>query len=108
VNNGEDSLGTHAPIESSFFQKKFQNFFGSSKFYPYLYHSLKNKFTMKNFKLNEEQFILLTANTNCLRNHFISEMNRAEHQEVKDFYQREIDRINDLFDSLNSSLNCKF
>lgn len=63
---------------------------------------------MKNFKLTEEQLVLLTANTNSLRNHFISEMNKADHQEVKDFYQKEIDRINELFDSLNSNLKTNF
>jgi hypothetical protein len=63
---------------------------------------------MKNFKLPEEQFILLTANSLTLRNHFNSEMNKAEHQELKDFYQKEIDRINELFDSLNFKFKTDF
>jgi hypothetical protein len=63
---------------------------------------------MKNFKLTEEQFILLTANSLTLRNNYIREMDKAEHQEVKDFYQKEIDRINELFDSLNFKLKTNF
>jgi hypothetical protein len=63
---------------------------------------------MENYKLTEEQFILLTANTNTLRNNFIREMNSTEFQEVKDFYQKEIDRINSLFDDLNSTLKTNF
>lgn len=63
---------------------------------------------MKKIKLTEEEFILLTANSNILRNNCIAEMNKATHQEVKDFYQREIDRINALFDSLNLNLKTNF
>ena len=63
---------------------------------------------MENYKLTEEQFILLTANTNTLRNNFIREMNSTEFQEVKDFYQKEIDKINSLFDDLNSTLKTNF
>lgn len=63
---------------------------------------------MKKIKLTEEEFVLLTANTMSLRNNFIYEMNKADHQEVKEFYQREIDRINSLFDSINSRLKTNF
>jgi DNA-directed RNA polymerase specialized sigma54-like protein len=63
---------------------------------------------MKNFKLTEEQFILLTANSLTLKNNYIREMNKAEHQELKDFYQKEIDRINELFDSLNFKFKTDF
>jgi len=56
---------------------------------------------MKNFKLTEEQFVLLTANTLTLRNHFVREMDKTEYTEVKEFYQKEIDKINSLFDELN-------
>jgi hypothetical protein len=63
---------------------------------------------MAKFKLTEEQFILLTANSLTLRNNYIREMDKAEHQEVKDFYQKEIDRINELFDSLNFKLKTNF
>jgi len=63
---------------------------------------------MKNFKLTEEQFVLLTANSLTLRNNYIREMDKAEHQELKDFYQKEIDRINELFDSLNFKFKTDF
>ena len=63
---------------------------------------------MKNFKLTEEQFILQTANSLTLQNNYIREMDKAEHQELKDFYQKEIDRINELFDSLNFKLKTNF
>jgi hypothetical protein len=56
---------------------------------------------MKNFKLTGEQFVLLTANTLTLRNHFVREMDKTEYTEVKEFYQKEIDKINSLFDELN-------
>ena len=63
---------------------------------------------MANFKLTEEQFVLLTANSLTLRNNYIREMDKAEHQELKDFYQKEIDRMNELFDSLNFKLKTNF
>lgn len=63
---------------------------------------------MAKFKLTEEQFILLTANSLTLKNNYIREMDKAEHQMVKDFYQKEIDRINELFDSLNSKFKTNF
>jgi hypothetical protein len=63
---------------------------------------------MKNFKLTEEQFILLTTNSLTLKNNYICEIVKAEHQELKDFYQKEIDRINELFDSLNFKLKTNF
>ena len=56
---------------------------------------------MKNYKLTEEQFVLLTANTNSLRNYFIKEMENDEFTEVVEYYQKEIDKINTLFDELN-------
>ena len=62
---------------------------------------------MKNFKLTEEQFVLLNANSLTLRNNYIREMDKAE-QEVKDFYQKEIDKINELFDLLNSKFKTNF
>jgi hypothetical protein len=63
---------------------------------------------MKNFKLTGEQLVLLTANSLTLRNNYIREMDKAEHQELKDFYQKEIDRINELFDSLNFKFKTDF
>ena len=63
---------------------------------------------MKNFKLTEEQFVLLTANTNSLRNNFIREMNNTEFTAVKVYYQKEIDRINALFDELNLKFKTSF
>ena len=63
---------------------------------------------MKTFKLTEEQFVLLTANTNILRNEFIRQMNLTKFQEVKEYYQKEIDKINSLFDDLNSTLKTNF
>ena len=63
---------------------------------------------MKTFKLTEEQFVLLTANTNVLRNEFIRQMNLTKFQEVKEYYQKEIDKINSLFDDLNSTLKTNF
>lgn len=43
---------------------------------------------MKNFKLSEEQFVLLTANTISLRNHLIKEMEDTEYTVVKEYYQK--------------------
>lgn len=63
---------------------------------------------MKNFKLSEEQFVLLTANTLTLRNHFIREMDKTEYTEVKEFYQKEIDKINSLFDEMNLKFKTSF
>jgi hypothetical protein len=63
---------------------------------------------MKTFKLTEEQFVLLIANTNVLRNEFIRQMNLTKFQEVKEYYQKEIDKINSLFDDLNSTLKTNF
>lgn len=63
---------------------------------------------MKTFNLTEEQLVLLTANTNFLRNYFIREMNETDYAELKDFYQKEIDKINALFDDLNSTLKTNF
>ena len=56
---------------------------------------------MKNLKLNQDEFVLLTSHSMMLRNHFIDEMNKSQHEEVKNFYQTEIDNINKLFDILN-------
>lgn len=56
---------------------------------------------MKNFKLSEDEFILLTVHSNMLKNHFIDEMNKSQHEEVKNFYQKEVDNINRLFNTLN-------
>ena len=63
---------------------------------------------MKTFNLTEEQFVLLTSNTNFLRNYFIREMNETDYTELKNFYQKEIDKINALFDDLNSTLKTNF
>ena len=63
---------------------------------------------MRNFELTEEQFVLLTSNTNFLRNYFIREMNETDYAELKNFYQKEIDKINALFDDLNSTLKTNF
>ena len=63
---------------------------------------------MKTFKLTEEQLVLLTSNSNYLRNYFIREMNETDYVELKDFYQKEIDKINSLFDDLNSTLKTNF
>lgn len=63
---------------------------------------------MKNYKLTEEQFVLLTANTNSLRNYFIKEMENDEFTEVVEYYQKEIDKINSLFDELNLKFKTNF
>ena len=63
---------------------------------------------MKNFKLTEEQFVLLTANTLTLRNNYVKEMDKTEYTEVKEFYQKEIDKINSLFDELNLRFKTNF
>ena len=52
---------------------------------------------MKNFKLSEEQFVLLTANTLTLRNNYVKEMEQTESLILKDYYQERIDEINSLF-----------
>ena len=48
---------------------------------------------MKNLKLNQDEFVLLTSHSMMLRNHFIDEMNKSQHEEVKNFYQKEIESI---------------
>lgn len=63
---------------------------------------------MKNFKLSEEQFVLLTANTISLRNHLIKKMEDTEYTVVKEYYQKEIDKINTLFDELNFQFKTNF
>jgi hypothetical protein len=63
---------------------------------------------MKKFKLTEEQFVLLTANTLTLRNNFIKEMEQTESLILKDYYQERIDEINTLFDELNLQFKTNF
>ena len=63
---------------------------------------------MKNYKLTEEQFVLLTAHTLTLRNHFVKEMEQAEGLIMKDYYQERIDEINVLFDELNLRFKTNF
>ena len=62
----------------------------------------------KNFKLTEEQFVLLMSNSNVLRNRLINEMESSTVDILKDYYQKEIDLINELFDSINSTLKTNF
>jgi hypothetical protein len=63
---------------------------------------------MKNFKLNQDELISLTSNSLMLRNHFTFEMNKSQNEEVKNFYQKEIDNINKLFDILNVKFKTNF
>lgn len=56
----------------------------------------------KNFNLTEEQFILSTAYLNTLRNIYINEMENTKSKEIKYYYQKEIDKINYLFDDFNT------
>ena len=63
---------------------------------------------MKNFKLSEEQFVLLTANTLTLRNNYVKEMEQTESLILKDYYQERIDEINSLFDELNLRFKTNF
>lgn len=63
---------------------------------------------MKKFKLTEEQFVLLTANTLTLRNNFIKEAEQTESLILKDYYQERIDEINTLFDELNLQFKTNF
>lgn len=63
---------------------------------------------MKKFKLTEEQFVLLTANTLTLRNNFIKEAEQTESLILKDYYQERIDEINSLFDELNLQFKTNF
>jgi len=63
---------------------------------------------MKNFKLTEEQFVLLTANTLTLRNNYVKEMEQTESLILKDYYQERIDEINTLFDELNLQFKTNF
>jgi DNA-directed RNA polymerase specialized sigma54-like protein len=63
---------------------------------------------MKNFKLTEEQFVLLTANTLTLRNNYVKEMEQTESIILKDYYQERIDEINSLFDELNLRFKTNF
>ena len=63
---------------------------------------------MKNYKLTEEQFVLLTAHTLILRNYFVKEMEQVEGLIMKDYYQERIDEINVLFDELNLRFKTNF
>jgi hypothetical protein len=63
---------------------------------------------MKSYKLTEEQFVLLTAHTLSLRNHFVKEMEQTEDLILKDYYQERIDEINSLFDKLNLQFKTNF
>jgi DNA-directed RNA polymerase specialized sigma54-like protein len=63
---------------------------------------------MKNFKLTEEQFVLLTANTLTLRNNYVKEVYQTESLILKDYYQERIDEINSLFDELNLRFKTNF
>jgi hypothetical protein len=64
---------------------------------------------MKKFNLTEEQFVLLTENSVILRNDLIKELEKCSNSELLTrFYQGEIDRVNDLFDSLNKKFKTNF
>jgi|688.fasta_scaffold364932_3 hypothetical protein len=56
---------------------------------------------MKKLKLNNEMIINLISTANILRNHYIYEMNKTDSEILKEFYQKEIDRINDNLDQIN-------
>jgi len=56
---------------------------------------------MRNFKLSEETFVMLTSYAVILRNHYIKEMEKEISKEVADYYQKEIDQINRTFDEIN-------
>lgn len=56
---------------------------------------------MKKLKLNNEEIIILISSVNVLRNHYCYEMNKTDSEILKEFYQKEIDRINDNLDQIN-------
>jgi hypothetical protein len=66
----------------------------------------------KKYTLTEEQFIMLTSNAIRLRNYYCAKMRKAKMQGHEDvvviFYQREIDEINETFDSLNAKFKTNF
>jgi hypothetical protein len=72
----------------------------------------------KKFTLTEEQFVMLTSYTNQLRNILLSEMRKAERdanefpnpfaEMLANYKQKEIDKINETFDSLNAKFKTNF
>ena len=63
---------------------------------------------MKNYKIEEDLFIQMISTHLSLRNHWINEMNAAVDPDVKYYYQKEIDQINESFDRINRKFKTKF
>lgn len=72
----------------------------------------------KKFTLTEEQFIMLTSYALRLRNNLCSEMRNAQRdadeypnpfaEMLANYHQKEIDGINETFDSINAKFNTDF
>lgn len=72
----------------------------------------------KKYTLTEEQFIMLTSYAVQLRNKHCAEMRKAERDRdespnpfaemLVNHYQKEIDQINETFDSLNDKFKTNF
>lgn len=65
---------------------------------------------MKNYAITQEQFSFLTQSALSLRNAHSKEIkdmakNGLMVSSLKDFHQREIDNINEIFDQLNAKFN---
>ena len=63
---------------------------------------------MKMFKIEEDLFIQMISTHLILRNHWINEMNAAVDPDVKYYYQKEIDRINEFIDRINLKHKTRF
>ena len=68
---------------------------------------------MKNFKLNEEQFVFLMSNTFAEKDRYIKELNECikkgeNFEDLVNFYQRQIDKINSFCDEINKKFKTNF
>lgn len=65
----------------------------------------------KNFNLSDEEFIICMSYILQQKNNYISELNIAiknnAHECLTEYYQREIDKINDFEDRLSLKFNIK-
>jgi hypothetical protein len=64
---------------------------------------------LKKYSLSETEFIEVTVFMACLRNHYLIEtMDESKPEFYKDFFQKNIDEINNLFDKFNSKFKTNF
>lgn len=62
----------------------------------------------KKFNLSEDQFVFLIDNTIIWRNELSRFKEETKFESQKNYYQKEIDKINFLFDDLNQKFKTNY